>query len=390
MYNKMKNIKDFLFESNLRKELIAEDYNEISEGMINESFKASILTKLAKAISDAMKDYNKREKDNAKRLDKEYGGKHTANTKNFASIFGPKVLYGRYGNKKTGLQGVKWSEISDDDFKVFTEYDKELENLIKGSYKKKDGNTDFIIIDKNDNIKYFIKGYGYEDDGKAQMNGIYTFKSKWGGGPTVQEIEKDAYKYSSKPLNITEVIAFVIDLLKNEYKVYALTITGDMVQNYEALHTAREESHGGVIEYDEASLRKLAEQQRARYKALAKEARIKKEKENAGGLFDEIKELNDEVTEIYRTITSKPEYIDKFYDLGDIMNYINYVYECYFKYIKYARSSEKNIEVAKQNGEKNPEIYGSFDKKHSDESLNDVREYINRVKKQIEKIKSQL
>lgn len=386
----MKNIKDFLFESNLRKELIAEDYNEISEGMINESFKASILTKLAKAIGDAMKDYNKREKDNAKRMDKEYGGKHKANTKNFASIFGPKVLHGRYGNKKTGLQGVKWSEISDDDFKVFTEYDKELEKLIKGSYKKKDGNTDFIITDKNDNIKYFIKGYGYEDDGKAQMNGIYTFKSKWGGSSTVEEMEKNAYKYSSKPLNITEVLAFVRGLLENEHKVYALTITGDMVQNYEALHTAREESQKGVIEYDEASLRKLAEQQRARYKALAKEARIRKEKENSDGLFDEIKELNDEVTELYRTITSKTEYVDKFYDLGDMMHYVNYIYESYFKYIKYARSSEKEIEAAKKNGEKNPEAWGNFDKRHSDESLNDVREYINRVKKQIEKIKSQL
>ena len=47
----MRNIKDFLFESNLRKDLIAEDYNEISEGMINESFKGSLPSFIAAFIS---------------------------------------------------------------------------------------------------------------------------------------------------------------------------------------------------------------------------------------------------------------------------------------------------------------------------------------------------
>ena len=124
------------------------------------------------------------------------GSKHDPKLINFASIFGPKTEGGRYNTKK-GLQGLKWSEITDDDFKVYKPTDKELVKLIKRTYGKKDGNADFIVVDNKDNVINFIKAYGKD----PKEDGMFYFKAaeinKYGSkiDSEVRELTKPYYSH---------------------------------------------------------------------------------------------------------------------------------------------------------------------------------------------------
>lgn len=371
----------------------------IVEGLdiINESFKSSILSKLAKTIFDAEKQHNTREIENKKEQkirDKERGYEYSDDwykpkLNSFASIFGPKTVEGRYGGKKTGVQGVKWSEIEDKDFKEYTEYSKELDKLIKSSYGKKDGNADFIIEDPDGKIINFIKAYGESE----KSAGMFYFKIEGNWGDGVKEVEKDFYKYNKRSLKTNEVIEAVKGLIGAGCKVYALEITSDMIKNYDDLHIGRKDSQKGVINYDKKSLSALLKNQQSRYNALVKEMKAKRLEANKDNLFDEIKKINDEAVALYQKVMSKPEYIDKFYDLGRLMTYTSYAYEQFYKYAKSMRDSDKHIQRAKERAAERGEEFDAkeydkydYNKSNAKSSIRDCEEYINKVKKEIEHI----
>jgi len=406
----MKNLFEFFNEYLYDKLIINEVSNMIAkEFMVNESFKSSILQKLAKAIYDAEKSSNiskiKRAKDDDERYGTKYG-KHDPKIVSFASIFGPKEVSQKYTVSKKGIQGLKWAEISDDDFKEYAPDDKELIKLIKKTYGKKDGNADFIVM-KGDEIINFIKAYGVDE----KSDGMFYFKNdemksytlggnlhqyKENGG--VKELTKSYYSYKHRSLKQNEVIDALKALATVEgVKVYALEITSDMVQTYKTTLDDRAAAQKGIVNYDKDSLEQLRKNQVARYKALADEIRAKKLQADPNVFWDEIKKTNEEVVALYSKVMSSPEYIDKRFDLGRLMNYVAYAYESFYDSVKYGRQSEKAKERYKAKAAERGEEFDDkeydkfdFDKSSSKEKINDAKEYINKVKKMIQEIEEDL
>ena len=406
----MKKLYEFLLDNQYKKLIV----NEVSaliaeEFMVNESFKSSILQKLAQAIYDAEKSSNVAKVKRAKDEDERYGtqyGKHDPHIVSFASIFGPKEETQRYANSKKGIQGLKWSEISDNDFKEFAPDDKELIKLVKKSYGKKDGNADFIIM-KDGEIINFIKAYGKDE----KADGMFYFKSdqmvtykaggvdrqyKENGG--VKEIMKEYYTYKHRPLKQNEVIDALKELASIDgVKVYALEITPDMIQTYKTEIDNRAAAQKGVINYDKASLEQLRKNQVARYRALADEIRAKKLQSDPKVLWDDIKKTNDEVIALYEKIIKNPEYLNRYCDIASLMSYVSRAYESFYTSMRSARSSERSKERARaraeERGEKfNDEDYDKFDfdKSNAKREINDAKEYIDRVRKEIKNIEEKL
>ena len=395
-------LTDYYYDSLVINEvcnLIAEDE------MVNESFKSSIVQKLAQAIYNAEKTSNKKKVEQAKKNDEVLGteyGKHDPHIVSFTSIFGPKTVNGRYGSTK-GIQGLKWSEITDDDFIEYAPNDKELIKLIKKTYGKKNANADFIVM-KDGEIINFIKAYGADE----KSDGMFYFKSdslkKYANGSEytvpggVEEVTKPYYSYQHRPLKVAEVVNALKELSAIKgVKVYALEITDDMIKQYQSLITNRKNSQEGVINYDKRSLDMLRKQQVSRYKALADEIRANKLQKDPNVLFNEITETNKQVVELYKKIMSSTDYIDKYFELGRLMDYVSRAYESFYKSIKSGRKSEKGRERAKaraaERGEKfDPKEYDEFDYNKSDaqSSINDAKKYINNVKEMIKEIEAEL
>ena len=396
-------LNDYYYDSLVINEvcnLIAEDE------MVNESFKSSIVQKLAQAIYNAEKTSNKRKVEQAKKNDEVLGteyGKHNPHIVSFTSIFGPKTVNGRYGGSTKGIQGLKWSEITDDDFIEYAPNDKELIKLIKKTYGKKNANADFIVM-KDGEIINFIKAYGADE----KSDGMFYFKSdtlkKYANGSEytlpggVEEVTKPYYSYQHRPLKVAEVVNALKELSAIKgVKVYALEITDDMIKQYQSLITDRKNSQEGVINYDKRSLDMLRKQQVSRYKALADEIRANKLQKDPNVLFNEITETNKQVIELYKKVMSSTEYLDKYFELGRLMDYVSRAYESFYKSIKSGRKSEKSREHAKaraaERGEKfDPKEYDEFDYNKSDaqSSINDAKKYINNVKEMIKEIEGQL
>lgn len=396
-------LNDYYYDSLVINEvcnLIAEDE------MVNESFKSSIVQKLAQAIYNAEKTSNKKKVERAKKNDEVLGteyGKHDPRIVSFTSIFGPKTVNGRYGGSTKGIQGLKWSEITDDDFIEYAPNDKELIKLIKKTYGKKNANADFIVM-KDGEIINFIKAYGADE----KSDGMFYFKSdtlkKYANGSEytvpggVKEVTKPYYSYQHRPLKVAEVVNALKELSSIKgVKVYALEITDDMIKQYQSLITDRKKSQEGVINYDKRSLDMLRKQQVSRYKVLAAEIRANKLQKDPNILFNEITETNKQVVELYKKVMSSTEYLDKYFELGRLMDYVSRAYESFYKSIKSGRKSEKSREHAKaraaERGEKfDPKEYDEFDYNKSDaqSSINDAKKYINNVKEMIKEIEAKL
>lgn len=399
MINLFEYISDIKYKS-----LVINEYANIigKNYIISESFKSSIVQNLAKAIYDIEQENNVGRIKDAKRMDDQYGtkyGKHDPKLVNFASIFGPKTQTSRYGNIKTkGLQGVKWSEITDDDFKIYDPTDKELFKLIKKTFNKDDGNADFIVVNKNKKPIMFIKAYGTDKND----NGMYYLKPVTYGnyGDTqykiksqVKELTKPHYS-STRSYNANDVIAElknIADKIKDA-KVYALEITQDMIKDYKDLISDREESQKGVINYDKKSLEQILNQQQARYKTMIKEIRADRLKSNPTELFDEIKHTNDKVVKLYKKVMAKPDYIDKYFDLGSLMDYVARAYDYFYKSMKNIREGDKAEQEAIKRGEteETANRYRKYSDINANDEINRVKEYLSDINKGIEKIENEL
>ena len=176
---------------------VLEEYS-ILEGeeilQINESFKSSILIALAKAIQDAEKGHVENDKKMAQRYKEQGWGTPSKSAKSFASIFGPITLHQRWGKTKTGIQGLRWSEIKDDDFELYKSVsadDKTFAKILKNCYLKK-LQANFICCEPGTkNVVIFIKGYS-NTPGDVRVFGL---KSNYGNRDAGTEKTATKYKY---------------------------------------------------------------------------------------------------------------------------------------------------------------------------------------------------
>ena len=387
----MKGLFEYILHNQWEDAVLKEEAELIGEEMINESFKSSIVQKLAQTIYDYEKENNKREVKSAKDQTQRYGYEHTPKLTNFASIFGPKMEVGKYGVNK-GLRGIKWSEITDDDLTEYNPTDKELIKLLKKSYRKETGNADFIIMNKDGKITHFIKCFG----GDPKESGVYFFKDEeptsWGKiNSKVEEIRQKSRSWGGRSLNVNEVVDF-LKILPEGSKVYALVITDSMLQDYRQMGLDREETQKGVINCDAESLKLMLRKQQSRYKALVAEMKAKKLMADPEALFEDIQQINDEVIDLVHNITQKPEYIDKRFDVSRMLQYVGYAFEQYYNYVKSLREADREVASAKKHGysDEQADHMGSYSRERSRGHINDCKEYINRVKEFIKEIKSEM
>ena len=373
-------------------------YNKVLENYINieseevlqlnESFQSELLKNLSKEIYKVEKEHREADKDIKAQYDR---GERTylpsyKNEKTFASIFGPITETPRYGEKRTGLQGLKWSEIKDSDFtfiKGGEENNKQLKKAIKPIFSKAQRGN---VIACNPGTKtpvIFIKGYNSKSDDSVST---YYFSTKgWKRG--VQPMTRTKYSYHERDLKFEEAFEEIAGL-----DCYILYITNDMIKDYQDLHIGRKESRKGMINYDEDSLEKMLKAQKAKYETLAAEIRAKKLQSDPSILFDEIKKTNDEVVALYQKVIDNPENLDQRFDLGRLMDYVSNAYEYFYKSVKSSRSANMMVKQAKQKGKSPAEAneYGEYDRKEAESNINDSKEYINKVKKMIKEIEDQL
>lgn len=386
----MKNLFESLIDG-IYYNKVLENYiiNEGEEALqLNESFQSELLKNLSKEIYKAEKEHREADKDIKAQYDR---GERTylpsyKNEKTFASIFGPIIETSRYGEKRTGLQGLKWSEIKDSDF-TFIKGDEENSKQLKKAiqpifYKKQKGN----VIACNPGTKtpvIFIKGYNSKSDDSVST---YYFSTKgWKKG--VQPMTKTKYSYQERDLKLEEAFEEIAGL-----DCYILYITDSMIKDYQDLHIGREESRKGMINYDEKSLSQILKTQQAKYKTLADEIRAKKLQADPSVLFDEIKQTNDDVVKLYKRILDNPENIVQYYDLAQLMDYVSRAYDYFYRSIKSSRDADKAVERAKSKGKSDEDAnkYGSYERESAKSEINDAKGYIERVKKMMKEIEDQL
>ena len=370
----MKDLFEFAANNLYEKDIFLETVNMIVDETINESFQASILTELAKRIKDAEKEHADRDKQEEQRYKEEGRGyKPTKTAKTFASIFGPLTETPRYGDKKSGIRGLKWSEIKDSDFKQYKGDDKEFVKFLKSVYGKKAIADMIVCAPGTKDIVCFIKGYA-KTLGDVR---VYYFATEgWKKG--VQEKTEKKYKYDVRSLKVNETLELIKD-----FDVYVLEVTESMIKDYDELHKDRKDAQKGSIEMDEASMRTLLKQQKARYDAMVKEIKAKKLQDDPSILFNDIKKANDDVVALFQKVMAKPENMDMRFDLSDLMRYVSYAYEQFYK-------SMKSLRTAKKDEERYGKGVGKYDKQRSDEEIRDAKEYVERVNKMVKEIEDQL
>lgn len=391
----MLSLKESLINTFFYKEVF-EEYS-ILDGQdtleINESFQASLLTALAKRIKDAESKNREKDAEAAKRWHEQgYSGTPSKSAKSFASIFGPITTW--LGEKKTGIRGLKWSEIKDSDFKQYKGDDKEFVKFLKSVYAKKTIANMIVCAPGTKDIVAFIRGYA-KTLGDVR---VYIFETDgWINGerakiPGIKEKTAKKYKYDVRPLKVNETLELIKD-----FDIYVLEITESMIKDYDELHKEREESQKGSIEMDEDSMRALLKQQKARYNAMVKEIKAKKLQDDPNILFNDIKKTNDDVVALFQKVMSKPENMDMRFDLSDLMRYVSYAYEEFYKSMKsqrdFNRRKERAKQRAKERGEEfNDGDYGkyNFDKSNAKEQIRNSKEYLEKVKKMINEIEDNL
>ena len=386
----MINLSEYLIDVEYNRLVNEEYFNLTSNDIINESFQASILTALAKRIKDAEKEHAENDKKQRER-NKEQGYSldyMAKSAKSFASIFGPITETPRWGDKKTGIRGLKWSEIKDDDFQYFEadtdEWNKKFIKLLKSVYNKKIMADIICCKPGTKEVVNFIKGY-VKTLGEVR---VYYFPTTgWKKG--VQEKTATKYKYGERSLKFDETIDTISGL-----DIYFLEIKDDMVKTYNELHQDREESKKGSIELDDASMAALLKKQQSRYNVMVKEIKAKKLQKNPNDLFDEIKQTNDDVVALFKKVMDNPKYMDMRFDLSDLMRYVSYAYEQFYKSMKSTADANK-FEKAYREKHKNdntsvPDFTRSYEREQAQEYIRDAKDYLTKVKKGIKEIEDQL
>lgn len=384
------NIINDIYKSKVLEEYVLIESNEIIQ--LNESFQSKLLINLAKTIQTAEKENAERDKKMIQHYkDQGYSGTPSKNAKSFASIFGPITIYQRWGETKTGLQGLKWDQIKDDDFTLYknvSENDKEFVKTLKNCYSKKI-KANFICCEPGtENIIYFIKGYS-KDLGDVR---VYGFKSAFGNRNEVTQKTATKYKWGERPLKYNEALELI-----NGCDVYVLEITDSMKKEYVELHNTRIASQKGIINYDSESLKQILKQQKARYQALVKEMKAKKLEGDPKELMDRINKVHQEALDVMQQILSNPENMDEYFDVNRLLSYTSNAYQSFFDAFRFKAKAEKNTEAARKRAKEAGRDFDeeefnkwNFDRGSSKDYFNKVDEYCKEVEKMIEDMKKHL
>ena len=94
---------------------------------------------------------------------------------------------------------------------------------------------------------------------------------------------------------------------------------------------------------------------------------------------------------------SSTDNLDKYFDLGRLMDYVSRAYESFYRSMKSERQSERakeryKVKTAERGKEFNDEEYDKldFDKSRAKSEINDAKKYVDNVKKMIKEIEDQL
>lgn len=385
----MKDIRTYIDECLESYEFIAEVANETALMTINEAFESSILQNLAKTIkkfekttheNDVARDKREKEDRDKRNLERKLSGlepleyhKSKPNAKSFSSVFGP-VTVNKYG-KKSRVRGIRWDKITDNMFVKYDGYDAKFQKLFKKLNNKK---LPFLAIacepDTND-IVFVVRGFN-SDNEYASFWELAQHKSAWSKDPGFIRKQKPKGRWNERDYKGVEMLEDM-----NDYDIYLLEIPDTMINEYTALTNDRKEAQEGVINYDKDSLKKIAAEQRARYKKLAAELRAKRLQENPKALYDEIKELNDRVISVYDKIMSDDKFIGEYYGIGNLMSYVE---NCFSQYYDYLRS-KKEADDYKKHAEEKGRTYddSNYYVGRMNNEINYVKERIDRAKKEI-------
>lgn len=360
---------------------------------LNESFNSILLKNVANSIDRAEKnlrakgieEYEKDLKEYEKNPESFFKSRKPniavytrKQNQTFSDIFGP--IDNKY---KTGSPTrVKWSEISDSDFEVFTketEY-KGLKRILKSAYKDE---TDRVIICCEPNTKdvvFFIKGF---DKGELL---VYYFANN---RLMIKEAPKSKWLY--RYLHPDEIIALIDGL-----DVYVLTITSDMIDDYNFLRNERVKSQTGVINYDQDSLDKILKLQQDRYQSYVREVRKNKFENDPNIYFDKFNELQHRITNLSMRVINSSENISLRYGISKLLEYSTYAFQSLNRYLDYAVKYDKEIKRIKRD---HPEDYEevikryegwSSDNWHIEDEANSAQKYLQDLEDMLDEIESEL
>lgn len=418
----MKNLREYLFNIECDNIILTEACDVIADDMINESFKLPILSKLAAKIKEYQQyerekdvketdrinaENEKRKKDAAEQYDKKhegninarerskyldsytYYGEHKPTAKTFKSMFGPIVQRSRYGNSETKVCGCKWDKLTDENVTYFEGgYEGTLHKLIKKLYAGKVYGMMIVCDPDTDDILYVVRGYNQKNvkTGKPYKPITWQFTERTYSGNTKRKVidKKEVYKQRrwGDDLKVDEMIELI-----NDYSVYFIEIPNELITEYDVLVDDRKKAQSGILNYDDKTLDNLAKNQRAHYRALAKELRAQRLESNPMFMFDEITGIQNKINELYKKVTSKPEYLEQCYDIGDLMSYVGRAFDYFFRYLKENQAHDRRKKEAEKEGK---EYNGSWYKESAANALEDCKESIERIKKDMENIEKRI
>ena len=386
----MKDLSIYIREALDDRDILIETLHEMNIMTINEAFNSKILTNLANSIKKFEEPARKNDAEQRKRAEEEskqrgYTVKPSVNAMSFASMFGPTdanvpVGKGRYSSsRREHIRGIKWNEITDDMFTKYDGYDAKLHKVFKSLCNKKKAFIAIACEPDTDNIVYVVRGF--DDNSNQSFWELAEHKNKWNNDSGVVRKEKPKgnsqwYKRDYKGVEMLEDM--------NDYDVYLLEITDEMKSEYKSLYDERTEQKKGVVNYDDASLKQLAAENKVMYKKLAKELRAKRLQENPKALYDKIKEANQKVLALYDKIIADDKYIGSHYGIGDAMSYVNDAFRQYYDFLR--NQQEYNDAKSHDDGS----YAERFIKGRVNDSINDVKKRIDYILKEIDKLEKEL
>lgn len=390
----MKNLKEYLFDRECDNIILTEAASIIGEEMINEAFKSKILSKLASTIKEYEKEHHLNDIEKQKDYDDKRWGKINPSEKTFTSLFGPIVQTLRYSSSTKKVRGCQWDKITDDNVTYYEGgYDSALHKKIKQLYAGKNRGLLIICDPETHDIVYAVRGYSDNDDktGKPKKPSTFEFKA-WttaDGKSHKRVVNKTAPirkgGWQTGDLKVDALIELI-----NDYEVYFVEIPNEYITDYNVLVKDREEAQKGVINYDDASLKELADCQRLHYKMLAKELRAKRLQDNPKYMLNEITKIHNEALKLAEQIIDSKEHIDEGYSIGNAMSYITSAFEEYFKYLKSMKDAEASVQRARERGREEPESYGEYYRSDAASQLDSCKDRLERAKNYLDEIRERI
>lgn len=390
----MKNLKEYLFDKECDNAILTEAASIIGEEMINEAFKAKILSKLASTIKEYEKEQKAEDIRRQKEYDKKGYGRITPNEKSFTSLFGPIVQSARYGISKKKVRGCQWDKITDDNVTYYEGgYDNALHKRIKQLYAGKIRGLIIACDPETHDIVYAIRGYSSNDSktGKPYKPSTFEFKA-WtnSSGDTHKRVHHKTAPLRKGGWQEGDLKVDALIELINDYEIYFVEIPNEFITDYNVLVKDREEAQKGVINYDDESLKELAKRQRTHYQVLAKELRAKRLQDNPKYMFNEITKIHNEALKLSEQIIDNTDHIDEGYNIGNAMSYITSAFEDYFKYLKSMKDAEKSVQIGREKGDEHPERRGAYYRSDAASRLEDCKDRLKRAKEYLDEIKARI